>query len=372
MGTGSDVLMARVPSSDSLATPAFDRWEGGDLVTPDNFVLENLPDDVVASIEARDAFIASLPPAAGGEEFVVSDLQRWRPGRTVRVAFLGGDTALHRDIEDATRQITDACNLILDFGLDPATGAYRTWSLADETYSAEIRVSFDQGGFFSLVGTDCIDPDVGHPLGSVGGRPGQRTLNLGGFPVRRPDNWRGVVRHEFLHALAFMHAHQNLRGTCEAEFRWEDDADYVPTKDERGQFIPDDQGRRPGIYTFLSGKPNEWNRAKVDHNLRRLDGPAVITGPFDSASVMLYRFPDLFYQSLPSSCAPTGDGISLSVGDVRALDLMYPVIGPATDDIDRRNDALIEAIQPRAQPLPGLESDETLLAQRVSAMLHRR
>jgi hypothetical protein len=341
-------------------------------VTPEQFILESLPDDVVASIEARDAYIKSLPPASGGVEFVVADLQKWRPGRTIRVGFLGGTSALHRDIEEATRQISETCNLQLDFGRDAATGAYRAWRETDTEYAAEIRVSFDQGGFFSLVGTDSIDPGVGHPASPIGGRPGQRSLNLGGFHVRRPDNWRGVVRHEFLHALAFHHSHQNLRGPCEQSFRWEDDAGYTRTTNAAGTFISDAQGRRPGIYTYLSGPPNSWAKAKVDHNLRRIESDEVVVGPFDRASIMLYRFPDIFYKEVPSPCAPSGDGIELSDGDRRALLLLYPRSGPEVDDITRRNNALIEAIQPIAQPVRGLETADTEIARRVAAMLRGR
>jgi hypothetical protein len=344
-------------------------------MTPDQFILEALPDDVVASIAERDAYIRSLPPAGGGVEFVVADLQKWRPGRTIRVAFLGGNTALHQDIEDATQQITQTCNLHLDFGRNATTGAYRTWSENDVDYVAEIRVSFDQGGFFSLVGTDSIDPGVGHPLSPVGGRANQRSLNLGGFPIRRPDNWRGVVRHEFMHALAFHHSHQNLRGPCEESFRWDDDAGYQQTTNSNGSFVADGQGRRPGIYTFLSGPPNGWPRPKVDHNLRRVVSDDVTVGPFDRASIMLYRFPDIFYKTVPSPCAPNGDGIELSDGDKRGLALMYPHTHSDITEANRRNDAMLEAIKPMAQQQPGLETVETAgsdVARRVAAVLRRR
>ena len=168
-----------------------------------------------------------------------------------------------------------------------------------------------------------MDASIGSPLDDVGGRPYQRSLNLGGFTVHRPGNWKGVVRHEFLHALAFHHEHQNLRGPCSEAFRWEDDFGYQPTTDADGRFIVDAQGRRPGIYTYLAGYPNFWSKAKVDHNLRTVEDPSLVAGPFDAASVMLYQFPALFYRTEPSSCAPTGDGIELSEGDIRGLRLLY-------------------------------------------------
>ena len=289
----------------------------------DDVVLDNLPESVAASLEVRQRFLKRLPPDSGGLEFFVQDLQRWPPGGTVRVAFLGGDSALHRDIAEATRAITDACHLTLDFGEDPVTGAFRTWSESDTEYQADIRVSFDKGGFWSLVGTDSIDPQIGSPFGDTGGHAHQRSLNLGGFTVSRPGNWIGVVRHEFLHALAFSHEHQNLRGPCEEAFRWDDDFGYQPTRDSAGRYLPDSEGRRPGIYTYLAGYPNFWSRAKVEHNLRVRDDPDAVAGPFDPASVMLYRFPALFYHTADSPCAPTGGGVELSEGDKRGLRLLY-------------------------------------------------
>jgi hypothetical protein len=307
-------------------------------------VLESLPDQLVAAMEVRDSLRRRVVEQGEGLEFLISDLARWRPGSVVRVAFLDGDSALHKDIAEATRQITDACAVKLDFGLDVGTGEFRRWRTEDTEYVAEIRVSFDRGGLWSLVGTDSTDATISDPVEGVGGGPGQRSLNLGGFTTERPDRWPGIVRHEFLHALAFHHAHQNMRGPCENEFRWEDDAGYVPTRDARGVFVPDPAGRRPGIYTYLGGPPNRWSRSRVDHNLRTVESPDVIAGPFDSASVMLYMFPAFFYRSTPSACAPTGNGIDLSQGDIRGLRLLYPDTEEGLRDVVSRAQATLERL----------------------------
>ena len=139
--------------------------------------LECLPDAVTASLEIRDVWRRRMASGSEGLEFIVSDLARWRPGSTVRVAFLDGEADLHADIEQATRQITDTCNLRLDFGRDTATGEYHRWTEADTAYAAEIRVSFDLDGCWSLVGTDSTDRTVGAPGHPEGGRPGQRSMN---------------------------------------------------------------------------------------------------------------------------------------------------------------------------------------------------
>ena len=325
--------------------------------------LESLPDETVAAIEVRDRWRRRASSGTVGFEFIVTDLGRWTPGSTVRIAFLDGDTALHDDIVGATQQIAEECNLELDFGRDAGTGAYRRWTTSDTEFAAEIRVSFDMGGYFSLVGTDSNDPTIGRPGDPVGGNPGSRSLNLGGYQNNRPAKWEGTVRHEFLHALGFHHSHQNMRGTCESEFRWEDDDGYVPTTDVNGRFVPDGAGRRPGIYTFLAGPPNRWSRAKVDHNLRTEDDPDVVAGPFDSASVMLYRFPDFFYRSNPSSCAPTSDGQNLSPGDKRGLDVLYPHTADELAELQSRAGSALESIG-GGEELPGAEGDGLAAAYR--------
>jgi len=292
--------------------------------------LESLPDPVVAALEVRDEWRRQLADSTAGLEFIVSDLARWPVGSTVRVAFLDGDAGLHADIAAATAQIMDAINLTLDFGLDPATGAHRRWAQTDTVLQAEIRVSFDLPGYWSLVGTDSTDATI-DPGGPIGGGPGQRSLNLGGFKANMPQGWQGTVRHEFLHALAFQHEHQNMRGPCANDFRWDSDPGYVPTTDVSGAFVPDAQGRRPGIYTYLAGPPNQWSKAKVDHNLRTVEDEGAVAGPFDAASVMLYRFAPFFYKSSPSPCAPTGNGVDLSNDDMRGLQLLYPAAAEEAD-----------------------------------------
>lgn len=340
------------------------------MAESDLFFLEALPEDVEATVQARDRWLRSLPPGPNGLEFLVDELNRWNPGQAVRVAFNGGDAQLHREIADATDQITSSCNLRLDFGFNQTTGEFRQWSPADTAHAADIRVSFNLPGFFSLVGTDSRNTAIGTPTSTIGGRAHQCSLNLGNFTVQRPLNWQGVVRHEFLHALAFHHEHQNLSGPCQNEFRWEDDEGYVPTRDNRDVFVKDSAGRRPGVYTFLSGAPNKWSRAKVDHNLRADAAAPLTPGAFDRESVMLYRFPELFYQTRPSPCEPGGDGINLSAGDRQGLRLLYP--GGANDmlTITERREALLQTVNKTPNGgFDGLESGAAVSAVHESLAL---
>lgn len=311
---------------------------------PAVFVLEELPGDVIATMEARDRQFAALAPTdATADAFHVDDLLRWTPGRTLRVAFLGGDSQLHREVAEATESITNVCNIKLDFGFNATTNSYRQWSTNDSSYAAEIRVSFDMKGNFSLVGRDSINRSIGAPDGPVGGRPGQRTLNLGGFDIQLPPSCERTIRHEFLHALAFRHEHQSPFGGCDAHFRWENDEGYVAKQDDRGMYIPN-EGKRPGIYTYLSGYPNYWDPAKVDHNLRQHSPGSGVSGAFDRASIMLYRFPPLFYTQSPSPCAPLGQGEDLSQGDKDGLTYLYPHADFEVEAVAMVQRRLLEAV----------------------------
>lgn len=316
-------------------------------------LLESYPDEIEKTLAETRAMRQEMANMEEGLEFVVQDVNRWPVGDTVTIAFLGGSYDLHAKIAGVLREITDVCSITFDLGHDPEKGSFRRWTESDTEYTADIRVSFDQDGYWSLIGTMSIDQTLTpHSMG-VGGAPHQRSLNLGGFHRALPDSWRRTVLHEFLHALAFSHAHQNPRGECQDEFRWDDDPDYEKTRDDDGRFIPDAAGHRPGIYTFLSGEPNNWDKTTIDRNLRIGDPADLVASEFDPESVMLYRFDPMFFKSNPTPCAPKTAGDALSAGDIRGLQLLYPAI---EDPRARTVKAKAQAAHDALADLKGLEA----------------
>ncbi len=343
-----------------------------------DYQLEDYPAALAKSLAARQEWRNQAATGSPSLEFIVSDIDRWKPGSTVTVAFRGGSSELHAAIAATVSTISDVCGLTLDFGDGQGQGdegarpIYRTWSTADQEYAADIRVGFDKNGYWSLVGTASVDPSVGHPGDPVGGSPHQQSMNFGGYEDELPEGWRRTVLHEFLHALAFKHEHQNMRGPCQDQFRWEDDEMYIPTTDASGRFVADPQGRRPGIYTYLGGPPNNWERGKVDHNLRSAGAEDGVASGFDPESVMLYRFPPLFYKSDPSPCAPVGEGTDLSNGDKRGLRLLYPDTGNAgSATADRAELAQKELAALEAAAEPALEAAPNHFQLGTMALLKR-
>lgn len=254
-----------------------------------NIIMEAYPDKIQARIEVRNRVRAQGVPSSINDlarQLVFEDLKLWRVG-TLQVSFKGGDAGLHGKIAEAADIWSEYGNIVFDFGYDEDKGTYRLW---EEEDTSHIRVGFDQPGYWSLVGTDSTDRAIVEP--------GDITLNLSGFAEHLPRDWKGIVLHEFGHALGFHHEHQTPAMEC--DFDWNK------------------------LYEYLGGPPNYWPKWKVDHNLRQLQAGGLTYSAHDSNSIMHYSFPAWMFINKEQSSCFTPENTELSDMDMDMMEDAYP------------------------------------------------
>lgn len=218
--------------------------------------------DGVATVRTSVA----VAPAADAE----SEFRLWAPGRTLRMAFLGGTPAEHGAIKAVAAQWSQHANIHFSF---------------DGTPDAEIRISFKDGrGSWSYIGTDALTYSSAD----------QATMNYGWSILDEPD----TILHNFGHALGLSHEHQSPFGGLV----WDDEA----------------------VYEMWGGPPNFWDRPVIFHNILRKIDPSKykIEKPFDRHSIMLYSFgAGLLAQPFENGITPAP---GLSRGDIDYIGKLYP------------------------------------------------
>ncbi|WP_345302880.1 hypothetical protein [Lysobacter hankyongensis] len=196
--------------------------------------------------------------------------KRWKPGRTLKIAFLDGDTTVQARVADIARIWLRHANLKFDFG---------------DHDRAEIRISFRGPGNSSHIGTDAL-----------GVSRSKATMTLAGLtPETKDEEYHRAVLHEFGHVLGCIHEHQHP---------------------ENG--IP---WRKEPIYAFYAGPPMRWSREKTDRNFfQRYARSETNFGAFDETSIMMYGFPAEWTEN----GFATRRNTMLSPGDIAFIGSVYP------------------------------------------------
>ncbi len=197
----------------------------------------------------------------------------WKPGRQLGVRFLDGSATQKQKVEALAHQWSQFANIELIFG---------------NNKKAEIRISFQQDGSWSAVGTDCLVASYFKKT--------DPTMNFGWLKDDTEDQeYERVVLHEFGHALGAIHEHQSPSGGI--------------------------QWNVPAVMRYFSGPPNNWSPAEIKSNiLDRYSRSQTNFTKFDPNSIMLYEFPAEF----TLNGVGTHSNSQLSARDKAFMQATYP------------------------------------------------
>jgi hypothetical protein len=233
----------------------------------------------------------------------------WKKQRVISVAFNAGSEPLYRLIEQTANEWT-ALGGQLSFSFKDSAGRYRQWHTTDTSAAADIRIAFDQTGYWSLLGVLAKNVE-----------PNESTMNYEGFPTELQRYFNGAnaaewqssyshstILHEFGHAIGLSHEHFNPQ--CQRDLKMAE------------------------IIQYLQGPSNGWSEEQARFNMDAqyyvkilaqqagpLESQLVTSAKTDQSSVMLYLFEDDYYKSGSASpCRPVGDhgrkwATTLSAGD---------------------------------------------------------
>jgi hypothetical protein len=194
--------------------------------------------------ELRVCIDRQPPPKTDRERLALVKDARWQPGDVIRATFMDGDLAVQQKVEQVALTWMEHANLTLYLGDDP---------------EADIRISFQEQGSWSYIGTQC------HQIPRA-----QPTMNYGWLtPDSSDDEVFRVVLHEFGHALGCIHEHQNPAGGI----NW----------------------NKKAVYEYYAGPPNLWSPEEVDHNLfETYAKDLTVYSDLDAQSIMMYPIPREF------------------------------------------------------------------------------
>ena len=189
--------------------------------------------------------LKDLEPDLPELKIAIVNPKKWTTGRTLKVSFLDGDPFVKEKVRNIAKEWESIANVKLDF-IDEKNG--------------DIRIAFKLGnGSWSALGRDAVARPLNIP-----------TMNYGWLTPETEDReYRRVVLHEFGHALACIHEHQNP----DANIQW----------------------NKEKVYEYFMGNPNNWSKEEVDHNIfDRYSKTITNFSDYDDRSIMIYNLPAQF------------------------------------------------------------------------------
>jgi len=217
------------------------------------------------------AWFAAAPPTTGAAKAALVRNSKWQPGDTISISFLDGTDAQKALVRRfAVEWVTNLANLQFSWEAPPDT---------------DIRISFKYSGSWSVIGTTAKNIPKNQP-----------TMNFGWLtPDVSDEEARRVILHEFGHALGLIHEHQNPVNTI----KW----------------------NKAAVIADLSGPPNNWDNATIEHNMFEQYPSNEIAGTkLDWHSIMMYPIP----KSWTTDGNSAGMNNALSDTDTKFIRTQYP------------------------------------------------
>ncbi|WP_112238890.1 zinc metalloprotease [Kribbella monticola] len=225
----------------------------------------NAPEEYDASGRRRDA-----------RRMAIETGRMWSAGRVLRLGFLGGDPAVWAKVATIAQEWTRHARI--------------TFEVVDDPHVAEVRIAFDPGAAWSLIGTEAL-----------GVRADAATMNLGRLTSKSPDDlYRRVVLHEFGHTLGCVHEHSSPKAGIPWDLR--------------------------AVYQYYARPPNTWTPEQVDLNvIKKYSVSQTRSTEFDPASIMIYPIPG----ALTGGKYSVDWNVALSDLDRSFIGQHYPLTDPA-------------------------------------------
>lgn len=216
------------------------------------------------------AWFQAAPPTTGQTKAALVKDSKWPEKAKISISFLDGTADQKALVKRYAKKWLDHANLTFSWEQGPNT---------------DIRISFQHRGSWSVIGTTCKRVPQGQP-----------TMNFGWLnPGVSDEEARRVILHEFGHALGLIHEHQNPV----SQIQW----------------------NKPAVIADLSGPPNNWDAATIEHNMFEAYPPNEIAGTkLDWHSIMLYPIP----KSWTTDGKSAGMNKELSPKDKTFIAKQYP------------------------------------------------
>lgn len=180
---------------------------------------------------------------------------------------------------------TKVINKVKQYAKEWEHYAYIHFSFVDNIDNASIKIGFATGSSWSMVGRDVLNNTAK-----------AKTMNFGWLDDETSEvETRGVILHEFGHALGFIHEHSS----AVADIPWD----------------------KEKVYEVFGKAPNNWSKETVDRNIfLKYSAGETNFSSYDKHSIMHYFFPEeltsnktVFYQNnVPSAV------------DIRFAGVFYP------------------------------------------------